>query len=130
MASLGKAVLYGVGVWAIPFAVAFVIFPLRQSARPLFESLMPIAIAGAVVGFAVPYFRRVRAVFVGEGLRVGLLWVLICMAIDAPLMLFGGPMKMTIGQYMADIGVAYLMIPVITLGIGAAVAQSRARDAA
>ena len=130
MTSLRKALLYGVGVWAIPFAVAFLIFPLRQSARPLFESIMPVAVASAAVGFAVPYFRRVGAAFTREGLRLGLLWLLVCVTIDAPLMLFGGPMRMTLGQYIADIGVTYLMIPVITLGIGAVLAQSRARDAA
>jgi hypothetical protein len=110
--------------------VAFLIFPLRQSARPLFESIMPVAVASAVVGFAVPYFRKVNAAFTQEGLRLGLLWLLVCVAIDAPLMLFGGPMRMTLGQYLADIGVTYLMIPVITTGIGLVLAQSRRRDAA
>jgi hypothetical protein len=130
MTSLGKALLYGLGVWAVPFAVAFLIFPLRQSARPLFESIMPVAVASAVVGFAVPYFRKVNAAFTQEGLRLGLLWLLVCVAIDAPLMLFGGPMRMTPGQYLADIGVTYLIIPVITTGIGLVLAQSRRRDAA
>jgi hypothetical protein len=130
MKSLGRAFLFGVGVWVVPFAVAFVIFPLRQSARPLFESIMPVAVAGAAVGFAVRYFRAVDAAFIREGLRLGLLWLLICVAIDAPLMLIGGPMKMTVGQYLADVGVTYLMIPVITLGMGAILAQSRARDVA
>jgi hypothetical protein len=130
MTSLGKALLYGLGVWAVPFAVAFLIFPLRQSARPLFESIMPVAVASAVVGFAVPYFRKVNAAFTQEGLRLGLLWLLVCVAIDAPLMLFGGPMRMTLGQYLADIGVTYLIIPVITTGIGLVLAQSRRRDAA
>lgn len=130
MTSLGKAVLSGAGVWAVPFVVAFLIFPLRQSARPLFESIMPVAVAGATVGFAVPYFRSVGTAFIREGLGLGLLWLLICAAIDAPLMLFGGPMKMTVGQYVADIGVTYLMIPVITLGMGAVLAQSRARNGA
>lgn len=128
MTSLRKAILYGVGVWLIPFAVAFSIFPLRQSARPLFESIMPVVVAGAVVGFAVPYFSMVGAAFIRESLRLGLLWLLISVAMDAPLMLFGGPMRMTVGQYIADIGVTYLMIPVITLGIGAVLARSRARE--
>jgi hypothetical protein len=130
MASVRKALLYGVLVWLIPFAVAFVIFPLRQSARPLFESIMPVVVAGAVAGFAVSYFRTVNTAFVREGLRLGLLWLLISIAIDAPLMLLGGPMKMTVGQYLADIGLTYLLMPVITAAIGAAVANSGGRDAA
>lgn len=120
MTFLRSAILYGIGVWLIPFVVAFAIFPLRASARLLFESIMPVALAAAVVGFAVPYLRRVPSDFVREGARLGVLWLAISVAIDAPLMLFGGPMHMTIGQYVADIGVTYLLMPVITVGMGAA----------
>ncbi|MGH7675163.1 MAG: hypothetical protein ACREMV_07810 [Gemmatimonadales bacterium] len=64
-----------------------------------------------------------NAGFVREGLRLGLLWLAINVAIDAPLMLFGGPMHMTVGQYAADIAVTYLMMPVITTGIAVAGAR-------
>lgn len=123
MTSARRALVYGLLVWLIPFAVAFAIFPLRQSNRPLFESLMPVAVAAAVVGFAVRYFRSVTAAFAREGLRLGLVWLLISVTIDAPLMLFGGPMHMSLGQYLADIGLTYLLMPVITVGIGAALAR-------
>ena len=129
MTSVRKALGYGVLVWAIPFAVAFVIFPLRQSARPLFESIMPVAVAGAAAGFALRYFRAVRTAFAREGARLGLVWLLISIAIDAPLMLLGGPMQMTVGQYVADIGITYLLIPVITVAIGVARAQGGAGEA-
>ena len=123
MVSVRKALIYGVLVWLIPFAVAFAIFPLRESNRPLFESIMPVAVAGAVAGCAVRYFRLVTTAFVREGLRLGLVWLLVSVAIDAPLMLFGGPMQMSTGQYVADIGVTYLLMPVVTLAIGVALAH-------
>ncbi len=125
MTSLRKALLFGVLVWLVPFIVAFVIFPLRESSRPLFESIMPVAIATVVVGLGVTYFRVVNRAFVREGLLLGLVWLAISFLIDAPLMLLGGPMRMSMTQYIADIGVTYLMIPVITLGLGAAVAHAR-----
>lgn len=125
MTSLRTALVYGVLVWVITFAVAVVIFPLREPARPLFESIMPVALAAAVAGLAVRYFRSVRAGFVGEGLRLGLLWLAISLAIDAPLMLLGGPMKMTLGEYAADIGLTYLLIPIITAAIGMALGRQR-----
>jgi hypothetical protein len=125
MTSVRKALLYGVLIWLIAFAVAAVIFPIRESNRPLFESIMPVVLAGAVVGFGVRYFRAVTTAFVPEGLRLGLVWLVISVAIDAPLMLIGGPMKMTIGQYLADIGLTYLLMPVITLGLGMALAARR-----
>ena len=127
MTSARRALVYGLLVWLIPFAVAFAIFPLRQSNRPLFESIMPVAVAGAVAGYAVRYFRIVTTDFVREGLRLGLVWLLISVAIDAPLMLFGGPMHMSLGQYLADIGVTYLLMPVITVGIGVALAHRAGR---
>lgn len=120
MTSIPKAVLFGFLVWLIPFGVAFVIYPLHESSRPLFESIMPVSIAIAVVVFGVRYLRAVQAQFVREGAMVGLLWLVISVIIDAPLMLLGGPMQMTLGQYAADIGVTYLMIPVITIGLAAA----------
>ncbi|MGH7675162.1 MAG: hypothetical protein ACREMV_07805, partial [Gemmatimonadales bacterium] len=53
MVSLRKALLYGLFIWLITFGVAFAIFPLRASARPLFESVMPVALACSVVALAV-----------------------------------------------------------------------------
>ncbi|MDH3498300.1 MAG: hypothetical protein OER21_16205 [Gemmatimonadota bacterium] len=118
MAAFGRAALYGLVVWLVPFVVAFAIFPLRESARPLFESIMPVAIAAGTVTLGVMYFRRVRVGLVREGLLLGGLWFAISVLIDAPLMLLGGPMQMSASQYVADIGVTYVMIPVITLGLG------------
>ena len=124
MTAVRKALLFGFLVWLIPFIVAFVIFPIRESSRPLFESIMPVAIATVVVGLGVTYFRVVRVNFIREGLLLGLLWLAISVLIDAPLMLLGGPMRMSAGQYIADIGVTYLMIPVITIGLGFALSRA------
>lgn len=117
MASIRKALFLGVFIWLIPFAVAFLIFPLRESSRPLFESIMPIVLALATVGLGIRYLRRVSHNVVKEGVLLGLLWLGMSVVIDLPLMLLGGPMQMTVGEYAADIGVTYLMIPVITIGI-------------
>jgi len=130
MASTRKALLYGLMVWLVPFAVAFLIFPLRESSRPLFESIMPVAVATVVAVCAISYFRKVDRDFVREGLALGLLWFLISVAIDTPLMLFGGPMQMTVGQYTADIGITYLLMPIITTAMGAARAQNGRRNTA
>jgi len=123
MTSIKRALLFGLLVWLIPFAVAFVIFPVRQSNRPLFESIMPVTVALAAVVFAVLYLRQVDGRFVREGLSIGLIWLVMCLAIDMPLMLLGGPMQMTLWEYVSDIGITYLMIPVITIGMGVVLAR-------
>jgi hypothetical protein len=130
MTSIGKALLFGVAVWLIPFVVAFLIFPLRESSRALFESIMPVAVAGATAAFGVVYMARVSRGFAREGVLLGCLWLAICVAIDAPLMLFGGPMHMTIPEYLADIGVTYLVIPAITTGLGLVLERTARRDSA
>lgn len=123
--SLKAAVLYGLIVWAVPFVIAFLIFPLRSTERPLFESIMPVVLALATVGCALRYAARHRVESAQEGLRLGVLWLVISVLIDA--VMFGqGPMKMTITDYVKDIGVTYLMIPVITLGLAAASARKGA----
>lgn len=53
-----------------------------------------------IVSSGSPFEHRIgssRCVRVGSILTLALL-------IDAPLMLMGGPMQMTLGQYVADIG--------------------------
>ncbi len=118
MVSTGKAILFGFLLWLAAFVVAFMIFPVREASRPLFESIMAVAVTAATAGFAVLYFRHVRGRYVREGAVLGLVWLAINLAIDAPLMLLGGPMQMTLGAYLADIGLTYLIIPAVTIAIG------------
>jgi len=67
---------------------------------------------------------------VREAVLLGCLWLAISVAIDAPLMLFGGPMRMTVGEYLADIGAAYVIISVITIGLGQVLERTARRDTA
>jgi hypothetical protein len=115
MHSIKKAIIFGILVWAIPFAVAFAIFPIRQSNRIMFESIMPVIVAGAVVIFALLYFKNAMSVSVWEGLSLGLIWFAVSFLIDL-LMFSSGPMKMPFWDYIADVGIVYLMIPIITVG--------------
>jgi len=118
----GKAVGLGFLMWLIPFAVAFMAFPLREAARPVFESVMAVTVTGTAVGIGLAYLRRMAGRYASAGLVVGMLWFVMCVLIDAPLMLLGGPMQMSIGQYFGDIGLTYLIIPLVTWGLGAALA--------
>lgn len=63
------------------------------------------------------YFRKVSLGFVTEGIVIGVLWFIVSIAID--LLLFTwGPMAMTFVDYMKDIGLTYLIYPIVTIGIG------------
>jgi len=128
MTSWGRAIGLGVLAWLIPFAVAFVAFPLRAPARPVFESVMAVTVAATAAWLGVVYLRRTAPVRAREGLALGLVWLAICLLIDAPLMLVGGPMKMSPGAYLGDIGLTYVSIPLVTwaLAFMAGVVQRRA----
>lgn len=115
MHSIKKAIIFGILVWAVPFAVSFLIFPVRESNRMMFESIMPVIVAGTVVIFALLYFKNAMSVTVWEGLRLGLIWFAISFLIDL-VMFSSGPMKMPFWDYIADVGIVYLMIPIITVG--------------
>ncbi len=79
---------------------------------------MAVTVCSAAIGFGILYLGAVDDAIGRESIRLGILWYLIPVLIDAPLMLFGGPMKMSFGEYMADIGITYLCIPVATIGLG------------
>ena len=101
----------------MPFVVAMLIFPLRASERPLFESIMPVALTVSVVLLACLYFKGFEGKHLKEGTMLGLLWLALSIAIDL-VMFMQGPMSMPFIDYMKDIGLTYLVIPAITIGFG------------
>jgi hypothetical protein len=117
MKPIGKILLLGFLVWLIPFVVAFLIFPIRNSDRPLFESIMPVVISVCVVLFSALYFTGAKTGYLRDGITMGVLWLAISLAIDLLLFMWG-PMKMDFVDYIKDIGLTYLMIPTITIGAG------------
>lgn len=112
-----RMAIFGFLVWLGPFLISFLIFPIHAANRPLFESIMPVAIAACAVFFSVIYLGRLQSGFFREGVLLGISWPAISIALDLPLFL-AGPMKMSLPDYVMDIGLTYLIIPVITSGFG------------
>ena len=104
---------WGLLVWLLPFVISFFVFPFRESWRSLFESVMAVAVCLAAALFGLLYIRQRPDLHPAEGLLVGVAWWLICVAVDLPLV-SAGPMKMTLTEYFADIGLTYLAIPIVT----------------
>lgn len=117
MRSWRLILIYGFLLWLIPFCVAVSIFSLKKSGAPLFETIMPVTLAACGVVFSLLYFRGARVASWREGLLVGAVWFAVSVAID--LVLFSsGPMKMSFDAYMQDIGLTYLIYPIVTTGFG------------
>ena len=123
MTSLTKATFYGFLVWLIAFLAAIIIFPIHETHRPLFESIMPVVISAGVSIFAYKYLMSCSSNFKSEGLKLGLVFLTVNLLIDLPLMLLPSPMQMTVSHYFQDIGITYLMIPPITWAMGALVSS-------
>ena len=116
-----KLVGFGFLIWLIPFLVSFVIFPLRNTNRPLFESVMPVVLVLTVMIVSVLYFKKIEKESLKEGLVAGVLWFVLSLVIDLMLFLPASPMQMSFSDYMMDIGLTYLIILMIPIGIGALV---------
>jgi hypothetical protein len=118
-----KLVGFGFLIWLIPFLVSFVIFPLRDANRPLFESIMPIILVLTVMIISVLYFKKIEKKSLKEGLIAGVLWFVLSLVIDLMLFLPASPMQMSFSDYMMDIGLTYLIILMIPIGISALVSK-------
>lgn len=113
-----KIILYGIVMWLAPFVVSFLIYPLKQSANPFFEALMPVVVTATAVLLALQYFKPVKKDFLREGILIGVSWFVICVALDLMMFLPASPMQMSLQAYMMDIGFTYLIIPLVTMGMG------------
>ena len=114
--SMKKALIFGFLVWLVPFIVGVLAWPVHE--QRAFETILALAVAGTGLVFATLYFRSIERITRCEGVRLGALWFAISLLID--LMLFmpaASPMHMSFVAYMLDIGLTYLIYPMITIAI-------------
>jgi len=117
MKSYLVALRYGFLVWLIPFIVSVLIYPLKESQAPLFESIMPVIITASVVVFSMLSLRKPESRSLKAWIIVGIMWFLLCFLLDLTMFIWG-PMKMPFTAYIKDIGLTYLIIPIISYGFG------------
>lgn len=118
MRALGKTILYGVLLWAVVFVSSFFIFPLKTINPPFFETLITISLCLFTIIVSVLYFSKTE-LSTNNSIKAGIIWMIVNIVIDLPLFSYG-PMKKPFADYMTDIGLTYLIIPIITIGIALA----------
>ncbi|MBI2411243.1 MAG: hypothetical protein HYV32_05120 [Candidatus Kerfeldbacteria bacterium] len=126
MTSIKKVLGFGVLTWLIPFILAFAFYTPQGEIRidlHLFKSIM-IVVASLVGSFLlVRYFKNVHKNYLKEGMRIGVLWLGMNLVLDVLLLI---PMShMSFGDYIAQIGLRYLMIPIFSIGFGMALENSQ-----
>ena len=117
MNNLIKILLWGFLLWLGVFAISFLIYPLKQSNSPLFETLIAVTLTGATVLFTLLIFKNLEENYLKTGIQVGFTWMFENILIDLPLFSYG-PMAMSLSNYFQDIGITYFIIPIITIGFG------------
>jgi hypothetical protein len=117
--------VYGFLLWLTTFLVSVVINPLKDTSVPLFDSLMPVALSALTLWFLYLYFKGVPSGYAKAGQIAGVVWLIMNILLDQ-LLFSWGPMQMTFTDYIYDIGLTYLLIPVITTGAGYLMDKARA----
>lgn len=114
-----RLVLYGVAIWAIPFAISFVFYDSAGNlsiSYDLFKSGM--IVISSVVGchFLYRHFLHIREQFAKEGVVAGLVWLAINLTLDLIILVPFARMEMK--DYFMAIGIRYLQIPIINAMAG------------
>ena len=121
-----RTTLLGLASWFIPFAVSVAFFDRTGQlliAQPLFKSIMVIVGGVSGAGLLVAAFRRIDA-SPASGLALGCYWLAINLVLDLAVLV--ALMNMPLVLYLTDIGLRYLLIPVISTSMGLVAARVRA----
>ena len=114
-----KVILFGIGIWAIPFIVAMFFYSPEGTLKIdliFFKTVM--LLVGALTGayFIILYFKNLEKKFFKEGILLGGSWFVIQWALDFIILI---PMtKMHIPTYIVSIGLRYGVILIMTVTVG------------
>lgn len=114
---------YGFLSWLIPFAASFMFF--NQSGQvvideSLFKSIMVVVGMLTAVILLLRYFKNVKLGkdLFKEGLIIGISWFVINSALDKVILVY--LFKMPLMVWINGIGVRYLAIPIVSVGMALA----------
>lgn len=116
---------YGLMLWAFMFAVSSALYPWSIAARPSFELAMAVVLAAAAAIASVLYLRGVQGHVLRQATIAACLWSLLCLALDA-VMLAVLPPRLSVGEYLREMGFVYLVIPATVMAIGLQRGQTEA----
>lgn len=119
MKSIKKALIFGFLSWLVPFVASFFFFSPKGGLlinQLLFKNIMIVVGSFFAAFLIIKYFKIVDKNYLREGLLLGLLWLAINLILDILILVPMG--KMPMEKYFIEIGVAYLMIPAMTIVAG------------
>jgi uncharacterized membrane protein YpjA len=115
-----KLTLFGFLTWVIPFVVSFFFYDKTGHLLIvdifLFKSIM--IITGCLTGVVLLalYFKNINEKYLYHGILIGIVWLAMNWILDFLILV---PMaKLSLYDYFAQIGLRYLIIPIISIGTG------------
>jgi hypothetical protein len=123
-----RTTLLGLASWLIPFAASFLFFDRTGQlviSQPLFKSIMVLVGGASGAALLVMAFRRIVA-SPASGFALGCFWLAINVVLDLATLVF--LTKMPVELYVYDIGLRYLLIPIISTSMGSVAARAADRS--
>ena len=121
-----RNILYGFLAWLIPF-IASIFFYSKEAGLTVdvyfFKSIM-IVIGSITAAFLlISYFKNINTNYIKEGIIVGIVWLVINIILDLLVLI---PMSgMSVGDYFTQIGLRYLVMPVMSIMVGKVLAEKK-----
>lgn len=119
MYSWKKALGFGLVTWLVPFIVAIPFYGPDGAPRVdihLFKSIMIVVATFVGCSLLVKYFKGVTKDYVKTACQVGWLWFGLNIVLDLLILLPLSGLSLT--DYITQIGLRYLMIPIIATAFG------------
>ena len=111
-----KITFFGLLLWIIGFVIGFAIWPIHDSNFMLFKTIMIILSILSGMILLIIYFNQVQSDYLKDGIIVGINWLVVNIVLDLLILVL--MLKTPVGQYFIEVGIRYLDIPIITIGIG------------
>lgn len=121
-----KLIGFGLLTWLVPFIVAIFFYTADGELaidKFLFKSLMLVVAGIFNTTLLVLMFRTVTDEYIRTGIIIGLTWLAINIGLD--LIVLVGMLDTNLATYFREIGLGYLIIPIISIAMGKAIAQSQ-----
>lgn len=121
-----KLIGFGSLTWLVPFIVAIFFYTADGELaidKFLFKSLMLVVAGIFNTTLLVLMFRTVTDEYIRTGIIIGLTWLAINIGLD--LIVLVGMLDTNLATYFREIGLGYLIIPIISIAMGKAIAQSQ-----
>ena len=116
--SITKIVAFGFFVWLIPFLISFLFYSPDGNVVIdvfLFKTIMMVLSTGVAAFFMVIFFKSVDGCYLKQGLLLGFVWFAINLSLDLFILL--SISQMTLDSYIAQIGLRYLTMPIMSTAL-------------